>query len=57
MYVLLSASFSFFFRNFAGESDFFAASRAFYAQRLRFVYFVRVLRGVFVFEIRLQFCM
>ena len=49
--------FLFLLRNFAGESEFFAVSRAFYAQCLRFVYFVRVLRGVFVFEIRLHFCM
>ena len=30
----------------------FAASRAFRVERLRFFYFVRVLRGVFVLEIR-----
>ena len=49
--------FLFLLRNFAGESEFFAVSRAFYAQCLRFVYFVRVLRGVFVLEIRLRCCM
>ena len=35
----------------------FAASRAFRVERLRFFYFVRVLRGVFVLEIRLRCCM
>ena len=53
MYVLFSASFSFFFRGVLPvKVSGFAASRAFRVERLRFFYFVRVLRGVFVLEIR-----